>query len=333
MFFSFVEQVLLRKNIKVINGSQVMNITMGLFERLISFYMIGLLVTQLHYLADHWVLIEMNSTLLVFLISFILVDLSWYIYHYLGHKVSVVWGVHLIHHIPEEFNLSVAFVNSPVGTIIRGGLYIALVLIGFPVEFVVTSAYLKSAYQFFLHTELWSSIPYFDQVFVMPKHHRVHHAKNDVYMDKNFGGVFIIWDRVFGTFQEETELPVYGITDSVIRKDFISVQLYYFRILLKNFKDFGLLTGLKMLLINPSNQKKLSENIDCNDEKQSKEINHNSLLIYSLVVLFLIIHFFIIQFSSSRIEALFVVLGFFLLLFINGKAIQSTFKEIQFKRK
>lgn len=306
---------------------------MGLFERLISFYMIGLLVAQLHYLANNFTLFQFEKSTLIFLVSFILVDFSWYVYHYLGHKISIVWGVHLIHHIPEDFNLSVAFVNSPIGTIIRGGLYVILVVFGLPVEYVIISAYLKSAYQFFLHTELWSSIPILNYVLVMPNHHRVHHAKNEVYMDKNFGGVFIIWDKIFGTYQKEEEKPVYGITDSIIRKDFISVQLYYFKILAQNFKEFGFLVGLKMLFVNPDQQKYINESSAQDQDIIEEVLNHKSILIYGLVVLFLIIHFFIIKYSSSEIEAVFVVLGFMLILLINGKAIRSSLKGIQFGNK
>ena len=112
--------------------------------------------------------------------------------------------------------------------------YLPAILLGLPAKFLVISIALNLAYQFFLHTRLIGKLPWIEGIMDTPSAHRVHHGINPHYIDKNFGGVFIFWDRLFGTYQEEVEEPVYGITTGFVGYNPFSIMLYGFRRLFKN---------------------------------------------------------------------------------------------------
>ena len=133
-------------------------------------------------------------------------------------------------------------------------MYSSLILLGFPIEFVVISIYLNAFYQFYLHTEFISSIPLLEKIFVMPDHHKVHHGSNPEYLDRNYGGVFIIWDKLFNTFAPLDKKPRYGLTNPMPHKDFLNIQLFFFKKLINNFQKFGIKRGFKLLFLGPEHQ-------------------------------------------------------------------------------
>lgn len=158
-----------------------------------------------------WKELEMNALNLVLL--FILYDHSYYWAHRMAHRINLFWGGHVVHHQSEEYNLSVALRQTSTDIIWSVWFYVPLAILGFsPVQLAIISG-LNLVYQFFIHTEhvgkLWQPIEW---VMNTPSHHRVHHARNLHYLDKNYAGVFIVWDRLYGTFVPETTAPTYGIT-------------------------------------------------------------------------------------------------------------------------
>jgi hypothetical protein len=165
-----------------------------------------------------------------------------------------MWGIHLVHHQSDEFNLSVNFALSPVGFMIRSVMYSSLILFGFPVEYVIMCGYLNAFYQYYLHTEFITTVPWLEHVFVMPNHHKVHHASNEQYLDKNYGGVFIFWDKIFGSYAAYEEAPRYGLTSPLPHKDFINIQLFFFKKLILNFKRHGVSRGLALMFLGPEHQ-------------------------------------------------------------------------------
>lgn len=145
--------------------------------------------------------------------AFVAYDFCYYWKHRYGHEWRIMWASHIAHHQSEEFNLSTALRQT--GTDYIGFVfYIPLFLVGVPAEAVITVGSLNLIYQFWVHTEHIRRLGPLEWVFVTPSNHRVHHARNDDYLDKNYGGVFILWDRMFGTFKDERDdLPCeYGIT-------------------------------------------------------------------------------------------------------------------------
>lgn len=154
--------------------------------------------------------IELNSwwawTLLV-----IISDFVWYWEHRAGHQLRILWAVHSVHHSSEKYNYSIALRLPWLGGLTRIPFLMPMALIGFSPWAVVTGYSIVFLYQIWVHTEYVGRIPGFEEIFNSPSHHRVHHASNLHYIDKNYGGIFIVWDRLFGTFKREEERPNYGI--------------------------------------------------------------------------------------------------------------------------
>ena len=138
---------------------------------------------------------------------FVLDDLAYYWFHRSAHRVRWFWASHVNHHSSQHYNLSTALRQTWTGMIALGFVFrLPLLLIGFPPAMIVFCAGLNLVYQFWFHTEAIDKCPrWFEAVMNTPSHHRVHHATNPLYLDRNYAGVFIVWDRLFGTFQGERE--------------------------------------------------------------------------------------------------------------------------------
>ena len=155
------------------------------------------------------------SPFLYWLLLFILEDLAFYIEHRVDHFCRIFWAVHVTHHSSEEFNLTTGFRSSVLQPLYRFVYFLPLVLLGFKPLDIVFMYSLTQIYGILVHTQFVNSMPqWFESVFVSPSHHRVHHASNIRYLDRNMGMVLIVWDRLFGTFQPEVdEDPVkFGLT-------------------------------------------------------------------------------------------------------------------------
>ncbi|MEH6589934.1 MAG: sterol desaturase family protein [Halioglobus sp.] len=146
-------------------------------------------------------------------IAFVVYDFCYYWLHRMGHERTILWAAHVAHHQSEDYNLTTALRQTSSGFLLSWVFYIPMYLLGMPVEVVVTVGALSLIYQFWVHSEHIPKLGWYEKFFVTASNHRVHHAQNDIYLDRNYGGVFIIWDRLFGTFQEELddEPSVYGI--------------------------------------------------------------------------------------------------------------------------
>lgn len=153
---------------------------------------------------------------------FILEDFTFYIEHRIDHYCRIFWAVHITHHSSEEFNLTTGFRSSVLQPVYRFFYFIPLALFGFhPVDIVFMYS-ITQTYGILVHTQYINKMPrWFEVFFVSPSHHRVHHASNIIYLDKNMGMCLIIWDKIFGTFQEEIKgEPVkYGLTKTVINSN------------------------------------------------------------------------------------------------------------------
>lgn len=160
-------------------------------------------------------LFTLPLTLWTILACFILDDLRYYLHHRIAHRCRWPWAMHIIHHSSQRYSLAVAlrqgWTKHFTGTTL---LKVPLVLIGFDPVLVIFCGALNAIYQFFLHTESVHKLPrWYEAIFNTPSHHRVHHGKNPQYLDSNYAGTFIIWDKLFGTFVPESEdsYPDYGL--------------------------------------------------------------------------------------------------------------------------
>ena len=155
-----------------------------------------------------------EDSLWVWLFAFVLYDFCYYWHHRLGHERNVLWAAHSVHHQSEDYNLSTALRQTSTGFVLGWVFYLPMAVLGVPLPVFVTVATVNLLYQFWVHTRHVPKLGWFEWLFVTPSNHRAHHAQNALYMDRNYGGVFIVWDRLFGTFQEEddAEPVVFGVT-------------------------------------------------------------------------------------------------------------------------
>ncbi len=177
--------------------------------------LLGLSVVILSYgwMVEHFAIFEIKSTVWVYILAFIGLDFAGYWSHRFNHKINVFWNRHVVHHSSEEFNLSCALrqtISAFVG--IYFFLYIPMAIIGIPAKVVALLAPIHLFSQFWYHTRIINKMGILEYILVTPSHHRVHHAINPEYIDKNLSEIFIVWDKLFGTFQEELDdvPPVYG---------------------------------------------------------------------------------------------------------------------------
>ncbi len=191
----------------------ITNISTGTLQQLTNTFVAIIRIGIYTFIYEQWALFKLEQNWVTFIVAMILFDFFYYWEHRMAHTISLFWGGHVVHHQSEDFNLSVALRQTSTGFIWGFPFYLPMALMGFhPVQFVLVGG-LNLLYQFWIHTEHINKLPrWFEFVFNTPSHHRVHHGRDPKYIDKNYAGVLIIWDRIFGTFTKEEERPNYGIT-------------------------------------------------------------------------------------------------------------------------
>jgi alkylglycerol monooxygenase len=179
---------------------------------------IGISILTYEWMVRHWAIYEIESSLWVYVVAFIALDFAGYVGHAINHKVNFFWNQHLVHHSSEEFNLACALRQSISGLVNFFTIFLLpAALLGVPSSVIAIIAPIHLFAQFWYHTIHIGNMGWLEYIIVTPSHHRVHHAINPEYIDKNHGQIFIFWDKIFGTFQKELPHvpPVYGITRPV----------------------------------------------------------------------------------------------------------------------
>jgi alkylglycerol monooxygenase len=189
------------------------------------------------FLVKYLAIIHIQSSIAVYIIAFFSLDFAGYWVHRLQHVTNFFWNGHIVHHSSEEFNLACALRQS-ISTIVRTFAIFLLpaALLGVPGEVIAVIAPLHLFAQFWYHTQHINKMGVLEKVIVTPSHHRVHHAINPVYIDKNYGQIFIFWDKLFGTYQEELKdvPPVYGITRPVRTWNPIKINFQHIWLLIRD---------------------------------------------------------------------------------------------------
>ncbi|MFD4352686.1 sterol desaturase family protein [Nocardia sp. NPDC058519] len=232
LMFVIIEAVILRvHDYGEVTGYEVTdvrtNISMGAVS-LVSLFLLELVTLVVfvflwtylapwHIRADAW---------WSWLLLIVAVDFAWYCNHRFAHRVRIGWAGHQAHHSSEHFNLSIAL-RQKWNPWSEGLFWIPLPLLGFEPWMIYPAFSINLIYQFFTHTEVVDKLPWaVEFVFNTPSHHRVHHASNQQYLDKNYGGILILWDRMFGTFQTELYRPTYGLTTPVNTHDLLVLEYH-----------------------------------------------------------------------------------------------------------
>ncbi|MDB3862427.1 sterol desaturase family protein [Flavobacteriaceae bacterium] len=198
---------------------------------------LGLILVSYPFVLKHLSFIELKSTTGIYIIAFIAIDFASYWIHRLNHKINLFWNQHLIHHSSEEFNLACALRQSISNLVGFSALFlIPAAFLGIPTKVILTLSPLHLFAQFWYHTRHIGKLGLLEYILVTPSQHRVHHAINTIYLDKNLAAIFCVWDRIFGTFQEEldSEPPIYGTLKPAQSWNPIWINFQHFSILFRD---------------------------------------------------------------------------------------------------
>lgn len=200
---------------------------------------LGLSIAIISYawMEKHFAMVHIQSTLLLYCIAFLALDFAGYWIHRLDHEYNFFWNAHIIHHSSEDFNLACALrQNISIAFRIFTIFLLPAALLGVPANVIAVVAPLHLFAQFWYHTQHIGRMGFLEKIIVTPSHHRVHHAINKEYLDKNYGQIFICWDKLFGTYQEELPdvKPVYGITRPVQTWNPIRINFMHLWLMIKD---------------------------------------------------------------------------------------------------
>ena len=161
-------------------------------------------------------IIDFNKNMIYWVLLIVFQDFLYWLMHYMDHHCRLFWAAHVVHHSSEEFNLSVGIRASVLQPLYKFIYFVPLALMGFECADIYLVYAITQGYGILVHTQLINRLPYWDYIFVSPSHHRVHHASNVQYLDKNMGMLFIFWDKIFGTYEQENpnEQIQYGLTNA-----------------------------------------------------------------------------------------------------------------------
>ncbi|AZQ11431.1 sterol desaturase family protein [Shewanella khirikhana] len=218
----------------------------------------GFAVAKLYLWLFGWRLFDIEMNWQSFLLLLLAQDFCYYWFHRASHRCRWMWAAHVAHHSSENMNFSTAFRQSLMYPVAGMWLFwIPLVIIGFDPAWVVFSVLASLGFQFFVHTQLVDKLGPLEWLFNTPSHHRVHHGSNPQYIDKNYAGVLIIWDRLFGTFVKEEETVRYGITKPVNSFNPLVVTFSEWRDMLRDAMAPGLspMARLRQLFAPPASTK------------------------------------------------------------------------------
>ena len=184
----------------------ISSLSSGITNLLYDLLGLGIIIVSYSFLYEYLMIFSIEESILLYFVAFICIDFASYCHHYLKHSVNVFWNQHVIHHSSEEFNLACALRQSITNNLGVGILFLLpAALCGVPPKVISIIAPLHLFGQFWYHTRHIGKLGFLEYIIVTPSQHRVHHAINPEYIDKNLGAIFCVWDRAFGTFQEELE--------------------------------------------------------------------------------------------------------------------------------
>ena len=193
--------------------------TVGLLAgNIVMAFAIKGLVLAFHFYLYQFRVFDFANTIppwVMWTITFIMIDLVFYVYHRMSHRTRFLWAIHLSHHSSEEMNFAVSFRQAWFGPISKIPFFMTLPLLGFDPTIIAVAGVMSTLWGIVGHTQIVDKLGPLEWVFNTPSHHRVHHGSNKQYIDKNYGNLLIIWDRMFGTFEPEEEPVTFGLVNNV----------------------------------------------------------------------------------------------------------------------
>jgi alkylglycerol monooxygenase len=321
--------ILRKTNTYRVNDS-INSLSLGMLSTLTKLVIlnIGMLIFQRIEHSGQWLTMSTGSAL-HWVLGILLYDFCYYWFHRISHERILFWGSHVVHHQSEDFNLSTALRQTSTGIFTTWIFYLPLFFLGMPIEMYISIASLHLIYQFWIHTQFVPKLGPIEWLFVTPSNHRVHHAQNTRYVDRNYGGLLCIWDRAFGTYSEESddEPIIYGITTPLNTWNPLWANMHIFTGMLRDawytrrVKDklnvFTARTGWRPEDVEkrfPANKSQLN-----NFQKYNPELSRTSK--FSLTALYMlatVVYFWLVpQSATLSLMQLYLSLAFTLLMLVS----------------
>lgn len=200
-----------RRDLRYRFHDAVNSLSCGIGQQVLGLFFYAVQVAGYAFAYDHLRLQTVSPrSIPAWVVLLFAVDLGYYAYHRASHRVNFFWATHAVHHQSEEYNLSTALRQSWFTSLTSWIFYVPIAIAGYPPLMFVAMLTLNTLYQFWIHTRIVGKIGFLEAFLNTPSHHRVHHGVDPIYIDKNYAGIFIVWDRLFGTFGAEIREPVYG---------------------------------------------------------------------------------------------------------------------------
>jgi sterol desaturase/sphingolipid hydroxylase (fatty acid hydroxylase superfamily) len=213
----------------------------------INFYMYQFRLIDLSEIIPVWAM---------WVVTFILIDLVFYIYHRMSHRVRFLWAIHMSHHSSEEMNFAVSFRQAWLGPVSKIPFFMTLPLMGLDPTIIAIAGVVSTLWGIVGHTQIINKLGPIEWIFNTPSHHRVHHGSNEQYIDKNYGNLFIIWDRFFGTFEPEKETVKYGLVNNVDTFNPIKITIMGWTSIFRDIKNSQTFRQALYLFFGPPTKEK-----------------------------------------------------------------------------
>ena len=224
---------------------------------LMSFSVKGTILA-FHFFLYNFRVIDLASLVplwVMWVLTFIFIDLIFYIYHRLSHRVRFLWAVHMSHHSSEEMNFAVSFRQAWFGPISKVPFFILMPILGFDPTIIAVAGVISTLWGIVGHTQIINKLGPLEYVFNTPSHHRVHHGANPEYIDKNYGNLLIIWDKMFGTFEPERKPVTFGLVNNVNTYNPLKITFMGWIAMLKDMKNSDSYRDSLRILFGPPNTK------------------------------------------------------------------------------
>ena len=212
------------------------NVAIGIGNGLLGLTAYSLIFIVTLYVAEQFVSWKISVNTWTWVLAIFVADFSYYWMHRIEHKVRFLWAIHSVHHSSTEFDLTTGLRLAWLEGLFEWVFFVPMVLVGFDMVQATVAIVIVVAYQTWIHTEHIGKLGVFDKIFNTPSVHRVHHGSNPKYIDKNFGGILMLWDRLFGTYQAEEEKVVYGLMSNINTSNPIHINFYEWK---EMFRDMG----------------------------------------------------------------------------------------------
>lgn len=334
MLLEFILGLRKQKNLYRLNDT-LADLNNGLGSQVVNLFVVLALASLMSWMSEHalfdWNLksASVGALVLINLLLFLFVDFAYYWFHRASHRVNFLWAAHIVHHQSEEYNLAVALRQSWLQSSFGLMLYLPLLFLGLPAEALFLHLALNTVLQFWFHTQLISKMGFFESFLNTPSHHRVHHGRNPIYLDKNYAGVLIIWDKMFGSFQPETEPVVYGIVKPLNSWGTYFANIHYWAEIFKAAKkQNGLKNKIKIWFTAPADMGEPAPEVHP-DHIQKFDLKPIGVLWWSLVAAGFLVNLWVLTkllYSFPVLpanEKIFLSAALLLGIFCSGKMLEN----------